>query len=913
MFFLVSIIVINSFYNSLKSQQLNEESILKLELPVEASIEYFAKDEKGFLWLGTTHSLYFYDGLKVFKISVDTLNSFQFENIQKIIIDPTNRLWVLSNKSISSHQIIYSFQPKINHTADIPITENILIDDIALNSNDELLILSKNILYTYNTNNNILNKHFISNFNIIEPYRLYIDKKNRVWLYGKQGLFLFDQHTKSARLIEDEGEQFSHQHIKDILEIDSNIYVVGTYRGIDSLTIFPDKKEFKITPNAFLKDLGIATGTVSLCKYKSRLIIATNKGLFVQSLNNDFKSNEYLSTHDIKNIYKSKDQYIWYATNKGVFYFDPYLRSTNLQPYSVAYPNPSFNAIKTLKKIQDEYWIGTDGGIVVFDSNFNLKNIYSNQRNANHKIPGKGGITFLDKDQEGNLWAGSWGKGLLLKPINKEDFQLRFKNQKHEYKQIRCGFFNNKKSKIWLGTRGGGVLVFDIERRKTEPVNIDAGKWINHITAQGDSLLWVGSNKGISIYDLDKRRNLKLKNLQDNPYLNSAIYGIDFDDEGNVWCASNEGLICIDMLDKNLNLFTPDLISKSSKLYFLKVINQNQIVCCGPKTIFIFNKERKKFYKYSESLLKEDKYFSWTKIDENLALLGGTDGLKTIDLKFFTENAPLSKPFIFKPDHIISKDEQFISFNFTGINFTKAEWNRFYYRIPELDSSWSDIGYDRVFTMENPGLGKYHFQLKTENYKGQSNKSIASLPFQITYGSNLWIILISGFILFGIVAFYFYSKRLKSESSRKNIRKAPIKKLNFLSEKELIELLQSHNTNILEKDCAAFTLEILNISQKNMAKQDFNINDISKIIGISRSQLFREFKQFIGIPPAEFIRLYRLSHAQKLLSETKLSISEITYDLGFSSPSNFSRLFRKQFNMKPSEFRNKTDKNSSIL
>jgi AraC-like DNA-binding protein len=60
-----------------------------------------------------------------------------------------------------------------------------------------------------------------------------------------------------------------------------------------------------------------------------------------------------------------------------------------------------------------------------------------------------------------------------------------------------------------------------------------------------------------------------------------------------------------------------------------------------------------------------------------------------------------------------------------------------------------------------------------------------------------------------------------------------------------------------------------------------------------------------GQAPGEFIRTIKLKQAARMLLEKKLSVTQIAYEIGFSSPAQFSRAFSKQFNCTPSEYSSK--------
>lgn len=86
-------------------------------------------------------------------------------------------------------------------------------------------------------------------------------------------------------------------------------------------------------------------------------------------------------------------------------------------------------------------------------------------------------------------------------------------------------------------------------------------------------------------------------------------------------------------------------------------------------------------------------------------------------------------------------------------------------------------------------------------------------------------------------------------------------------------------------------------------KEDITIQEVAELTNLSASAFCRYFKSRTQKSFLSFIIEMRLNEACKLLKETDLSILNICYEAGFKNLSNFNRLFRKQFNQNPVEYR----------
>lgn len=80
------------------------------------------------------------------------------------------------------------------------------------------------------------------------------------------------------------------------------------------------------------------------------------------------------------------------------------------------------------------------------------------------------------------------------------------------------------------------------------------------------------------------------------------------------------------------------------------------------------------------------------------------------------------------------------------------------------------------------------------------------------------------------------------------------------------------------------------------------IEEVAAYVGISRSHLFREFQKHMGKSPKEFLTEFRIRQACCLLKDSNLSINAIANSTGFDNSMYFSKVFRKEKGMTPSEY-----------
>jgi signal transduction histidine kinase/ligand-binding sensor domain-containing protein/DNA-binding response OmpR family regulator len=88
----------------------------------------------------------------------------------------------------------------------------------------------------------------------------------------------------------------------------------------------------------------------------------------------------------------------------------------------------------------------------------------------------------------------------------------------------------------------------------------------------------------------------------------------------------------------------------------------------------------------------------------------------------------------------------------------------------------------------------------------------------------------------------------------------------------------------------------------NISENDLSVEKVAELMDISVSTLYRKVKALTDLNTIEYIRLVRLKKAAELLTEGNYRINEISYLVGFSSPSYFATSFQKQFGLSPSQF-----------
>ncbi len=98
-----------------------------------------------------------------------------------------------------------------------------------------------------------------------------------------------------------------------------------------------------------------------------------------------------------------------------------------------------------------------------------------------------------------------------------------------------------------------------------------------------------------------------------------------------------------------------------------------------------------------------------------------------------------------------------------------------------------------------------------------------------------------------------------------------------------------------------FLNKVMQAVEKNMSEDDFGVEELAKEVAMSRSQLHRKLVALTGQSPSEVLRNTRLLRAIELLQKKAATPSEVAYKVGFNSHTYFSKCFKEEFGVSPSE------------
>ena len=342
---------------------------------------------------------------------------------------------------------------------------------------------------------------------------------------------------------------------------------------------------------------------------------------------------DMLSNYVITSIYKDSYGVMWVGTTNGLNRYD------EKNNKFIKYYSDGTNTNITNNYITDidenelgELWVSTMDGISIIDlKTYSIRNGRDKYNNIEY-------IYSVDKDNYGDMWV--LGKESVFKIINK-DYEVGIyniydcENLSDDMTKILC----HSNGDVWL-SRGAGLIRYIVSSNETkiytEASNYLINNSINCLYEDRSGVLWVGTNKGVSILNTKQQFSTGINNilLQNNIYENSVRAFLQ-DSDNDLWIGiDGNGLVQFDISENKMIRFICDKNNENSLLsnsinYIAEGVD-GSIIVSTEKGINIINKNTKEIisYSYEEinlNLFLNDNFkivndykYSWSATEEGL-------------------------------------------------------------------------------------------------------------------------------------------------------------------------------------------------------------------------------------------------------------------------------------------------------
>ena len=257
-------------------------------------------------------------------------------------------------------------------------------------------------------------------------------------------------------------------------------------------------------------------------------------------------------------------------------------------------------------------------------------------------------------------------------------------------------------------------------------------------------------------------------------------------------------------------------------------------------------------------------------------------------------------------------NQNYLTFRFSALNYAAPEHTTYRYRLVGLDRDW-------LYNNSGTGLatatynalqpGKYILEAQAAADGGDWGE-LLQVPFTIRppWWLTWWMKMIYGLICFmgfmGLMGYYLRRKRARLEAEAEQ-RVNQLFELREQARHQFVENVRIDASKIgVNSEEEVLVWQLLKAIESNLGNTEYSVDQLARDVALGRTNLYKRMQTMLGITPNDFIRSVRLKRAAILISDTDLSIVEISERVGFSSPRYFSTQFKKMFAVTPSEYRN---------
>ncbi len=267
---------------------------------------------------------------------------------------------------------------------------------------------------------------------------------------------------------------------------------------------------------------------------------------------------------------------------------------------------------------------------------------------------------------------------------------------------------------LWYGTRGGGLIRFDVKQKEYRRYAADPGSdsalianSVSALISDSAGRLWVGTSAGLALMDCDRGTFEHLHNsVEENS--EAMIRGMADDGEGHLWISAHEGVFCLTKVTRAFRMVTLPPHFQRSNFHAAKFDPQARTVTIGGAGgFFIFS------------------------IDDPPAAPSPPAVVLT-SFKVFEKPYPLAGEISSLPSITLPHSANFFSFTFAALDYTNPAKNRYAYRLEGFDPEWVMSGSRRYLSYSNLDPGKYVLRVRGTNSDGIWNDEGASIEITVT-------------------------------------------------------------------------------------------------------------------------------------------------------------------------------------
>ncbi|WP_010662820.1 ligand-binding sensor domain-containing protein [Marinilabilia salmonicolor] len=735
------------------------------------------QDKNGYIWIGTIDGLNRYDGhdMHVYRNNEEQNTGLGNNNIQTLYADSKNRVWVATAWGVSV------YIPEIDTFKMIASAESpngldfTVINQIAENRNNEIMVASGSSIYQYNE----LKKQFVPVIELEggEIASFCFGSNNDLWVGQNEagGIHHFRHNKKYEErqlpgwISESQAKTLNEFEITDLVYNDSLLWLSTRGNGITQFNFINKTTNRFLTEdyNAFVIDIYVdKQGFLWTCDYAGLKRYNPEKSTFVDYYEEPDGSNN-VKKNPIA-IFQDRQLNYWVIYSEKGFDFSQKERGFQLfdaTPESY-WPLGDENVYSIAEDRHGNLLTGGfNGGITVFQwSEGTVSHFMADSKNPASLA--EGSIFDLHLDNENDMWVASYSGGLQKYNPRTNGF-ISYSHDSNDPESIAGNDIRaieeDTHGNFWLAVHGVGIDYFNkktgtFTHYTTKNSNLSI-EWTNHILLDSENNLWVATSNGLNRMNADTdtfKVYLSYGNDSRKSIKSNDVICIHETPDSTIWVGTTFGLYSYSPETDDFTFHSENFNNQ----YICSIehdINGNLWVSThggirqfNPENNQVFNFDKSDGLQANDFNLKS----SYRDGKGNL-FFGGPEGLNSFDptkikynlipptvvftdLKIFNESvddygndSPLARHISYADTITLDHSDKFFSISFTAINFINPSRNRFAYKMEGFEDRWHYIGNKREATFTNLFPGTYTFHVKAANNDGIWNEKGSSIIVKV--------------------------------------------------------------------------------------------------------------------------------------------------------------------------------------